>query len=103
MGHGALPSGCVARALPGLSPPGAGSGQLDPRHIEAIADRCYLPVLAEFATLDCAGTGRQRQATRRRVPGLRGPMPIALGEEEMVEMTGIEPVTSSLRTRRSPN
>jgi len=52
-------------------PPATGSGQSDPRRIELITSRCYLPVLAGLVTLDRAGTGRQRQATRRPRPGLR--------------------------------
>ena len=53
-------------------PPAPDSGQLNPRHIEAITGRCYLPVLAGFVTLNCAGTDHRRQAARRPVPGLRG-------------------------------
>ena len=40
-------------------------GPVGPRHIQSITDRCYLPVLAGFATLNCAGTDRQRRAARR--------------------------------------
>src|SRR3989442_213079 len=88
-----IPARCGAKG-----PPGAGSSQLSPRHIEVTADRCYLPVLTGFAILDCAGTGRQHQATRRPEPYLRGLTAIArvsyIVNYIMVEMTGIEPVTS---------
>ena len=37
------------------------------------------------------------------MPALRGPEADSDTWDDVVEMTGIEPVTSSLRTRRSPN
>ncbi len=104
---------CVATGSRGAPSPRADQHTPTPKNINTIKEekkwarltthtpkgtyRCYFPVLAELVLQCHTGPGPSCQSdnwlgpSRQKAPAM------------LVEMSGIEPLTSSLRTKRSPN
>ena len=73
-------------------------------HVRLQAKRTALDALSSFRPVPAdSGSKKEGYDTNRDTKPTVVPQRLAHVIEKMVELTGIEPVTSSLRTRRSPS